>query len=233
MIDIHTHVLPGLDDGSGSLEESLWLGHALARQGVRLFAATPHFYATQESPQDFLRRRERAEHQLFLHWPQDFPPFLVGAEVRFFDGMSRTQELPLLTLEGTNLLLLEMPFSPGARGWWRRCWKSKSAGACKCSWPTWSGTCPTRSPRCGKGSAREGLDAVQRQLFLHWRTKPKALRMLRKGEIHMLGSDCHNKTTRPPRLGEAAEAIERSLGQGTWRAFHRRALALLKSVSRP
>ena len=112
MIDIHTHVLPGLDDGSGSLEESLWLGHALARQGVKLFAATPHFYATQESPQDFLWRRERAERQLFLHWPQEFPPFLMGAEVRFFDGMSRTQELPLLTLEGTNLLLLEMPFSP-------------------------------------------------------------------------------------------------------------------------
>lgn len=69
--------------------------------------------------------------------------------------------------------------------------------------------------------------------FLHWRTKPKALRMLRKGEIHMLGSDCHNKTTRPPRLGEAAEVIEKSLGQGTWRAFNRRTLALLKSVSRP
>ena len=49
----------------------------------------------------------------------------------------------------------------------------------------------------------------------------------------MLGSDCHNKTTRPPRLGEAAEVIEKSLGQGTWRAFNRRALALLKSVSRP
>ena len=32
--------------------------------------------------------------------------------MRFFDGMSRTQELPLLVLEGTNLLLLEMPFSP-------------------------------------------------------------------------------------------------------------------------
>lgn len=41
MIDIHTHVLPGLDDGSGSLEESLWLGHALARQGVKLFAVPP------------------------------------------------------------------------------------------------------------------------------------------------------------------------------------------------
>ena len=35
MIDIHTHVLPGLDDGSGSLEESLWLGHALAKASQR------------------------------------------------------------------------------------------------------------------------------------------------------------------------------------------------------
>ena len=171
-------MLPGLDDGSGSLEESLWLGHALARQGVKLFAATPHFYATQESPQDFLRRRERAERQLFLHWPQEFqqlflhwpqefPPFLMGAEVRFFDGMSRTQELPLLVLEGTNLLLLEMPFSPWSSRMVEEVLEIQERQGLQVLlahverylpyqepkvW--WSGTCPTRSPRCGRSSAR-------------------------------------------------------------------------------
>ena len=37
---------------------------------------------------------------------------MVGAEVHYFDGMSHTEELPLLTLESTNILLLEMPFGP-------------------------------------------------------------------------------------------------------------------------
>lgn len=78
MIDIHTHVLPGLDDGSGSLEESLWLGHALARQGVKLFAATPHFYATQESPQDFLRRRSVPSTSCSFTGPKSFLPSSWG-----------------------------------------------------------------------------------------------------------------------------------------------------------
>lgn len=234
MIDIHTHVLPGLDDGSGSLEESLWLGRALARQGVKLFAATPHFYATQESPQDFLRRRERAEQQLFLHWPQEFPPFLMGAEVRFFDGMSRTQELPLLVLEGTNLLLLEMPFSPWSSRMVEEVLEIQERRGLQVLLAHVERYLPYQEPKVWE-KLRQGKVWMQcnASFFLHWRTKPKALRMLRKGEIHMFGSDCHNKTTRPPRLGEAAEVIEKSLGQGTWRAFNRRALALLKSVSRP
>ena len=44
MIDLHTHILPNVDDGSSSLEESLALLRMLASQGVTLTAATPHFY---------------------------------------------------------------------------------------------------------------------------------------------------------------------------------------------
>ena len=61
MIDIHTHLLPGLDDGSSSLEESIWLGKALAEQGVTLVAATPHFNAAQQRPSQFLEYRDQAE----------------------------------------------------------------------------------------------------------------------------------------------------------------------------
>lgn len=43
MIDLHTHVLPGMDDGSRSPEESARMLRELAAQGVTLAAATPHF----------------------------------------------------------------------------------------------------------------------------------------------------------------------------------------------
>ena len=42
MIDLHCHILPGLDDGSGSLEESLEMAALAASQGIRHIAATPH-----------------------------------------------------------------------------------------------------------------------------------------------------------------------------------------------
>ena len=60
MIDLHTHILPNVDDGSSSLEESLALLRMLASQGVTLTAATPHFYATSDTPEQFFRRREAA-----------------------------------------------------------------------------------------------------------------------------------------------------------------------------
>lgn len=42
MIDLHTHILPGLDDGAASLEESLELARTLAGRGVTAVAGTPH-----------------------------------------------------------------------------------------------------------------------------------------------------------------------------------------------
>ena len=57
MIDFHTHILPGMDDGSKSVEESIWLLQEEVRQGVDAVMLTPHFYAEENSPVDFLRRR--------------------------------------------------------------------------------------------------------------------------------------------------------------------------------
>ncbi|MBI2864637.1 MAG: hypothetical protein HYX94_08770 [Chloroflexi bacterium] len=42
MIDIHTHILPGVDDGAQSLEDSLEMARAAAADGVRTIVATPH-----------------------------------------------------------------------------------------------------------------------------------------------------------------------------------------------
>ena len=48
--------------------------------------------------------------------------------------------------------------------------------------------------------------------FLEGGTASMALRMLRRGQIHLLGSDCHNTRSRKPNLGNAAQRIVRKLG---------------------
>ena len=110
MIDFHSHILPGIDDGSENVETSLQMIAALKEQGVDTICATSHFYATERTPQRFLFRREEAFEALKASLPADAPKILLGAEVLYFPGIAHMEELPELCLEGTNLLLLEMPF---------------------------------------------------------------------------------------------------------------------------
>ena len=58
MIDFHSHVLPGIDDGSDCVEESLEMLHTAKNQGVSTMLATPHFYAQDVSVDHFLEKRK-------------------------------------------------------------------------------------------------------------------------------------------------------------------------------
>ena len=62
--DFHSHVLPGIDDGSTSVEESIAMLRMAAEQGVRRVIATPHFYPRHDSPEHFLEKRNLAESAL-------------------------------------------------------------------------------------------------------------------------------------------------------------------------
>ena len=53
MFDFHSHVLPGLDDGSANLEESIALLESSREQGIEAVVATPHFSSQIEDPETF------------------------------------------------------------------------------------------------------------------------------------------------------------------------------------
>ncbi|MCR4690970.1 MAG: capsular polysaccharide biosynthesis protein [Lachnospiraceae bacterium] len=112
MIDVHTHILPGIDDGSRSSQVSRELLEESARQGVSHICATPHFYAHRESFDHFLEKRERALEKVLSKKKEwgPVPAICVGAEVYYFPGMGRAERLAELCYRGTDLLLVEMPF---------------------------------------------------------------------------------------------------------------------------
>lgn len=229
MIDIHSHILPGMDDGSSSLEESLSMAGESARQGVRLLAATPHFYATEENPASFLRRREKSLALLESAWEDSFPTLVVGAEVRYFDGISRLEEVSRLTLDHTRILLLEMPFTS---------WSSRMVDEAVELQRRGFQVLLAHIERYLKDQDSRVWDTLRQNgvwtqcnanFFLRWQTKRKAQAMFKKGEIHMLGSDTHNMTTRPPNLAFAREALIKAAGERAWRNFERNSYTLLKA----
>ena len=109
MIDWHTHILPGIDDGSRNVAESVLMINMQVSQGVSTIIATPHFYANDETVDSFLERRKNSFELLKPELPEGSPKIKLGAEVRYYQGISRMADLKDLRIEGSKLLLLEMP----------------------------------------------------------------------------------------------------------------------------
>ncbi|MBO5879548.1 MAG: hypothetical protein J6Q68_03245, partial [Clostridia bacterium] len=111
MIDFHSHILPRLDDGAKSTEESVALLDMLEKQGVNHVFATPHFLPEKEALHEFIRQRDEAYASL-LDVYSGGVSISVGAEVAYFRGITRIAEIESLKLSGTELWLLEMPMMP-------------------------------------------------------------------------------------------------------------------------
>ncbi len=107
-IDFHAHILPGADHGSKDLSVSLQQLKLAQQAGIDLLVATPHFYPKVESCAEFLSRRKQCAQQL-LQAKRHSPEILIGAEVQLCTGLEQMSELEELCIEGTNILLLELP----------------------------------------------------------------------------------------------------------------------------
>ena len=208
--DLHSHVLPGIDDGSGSLEESLAMLRENAAQGINIMAATPHFDPQFDTPEDFLSRRNKAAEELLKEMEPGMPRLLLGAEVRYFRGISESDALPLLTLEGGKALLLELPPAPWPEELWQELTRFRlQTGIVPviAHIDRYIGPFRTR----GIPERLEELDLLVQansSFFLKKTTALLALRLLREGKIHLLGSDCHGMRYRRPDLGAALEKIQ-------------------------
>ena len=214
MIDFHSHILPGIDDGSKDVDMSLKMVETLKNQGVDTICATSHFYATQRTPQRFLQRRQEAYEKLKADLPENAPRILLGAEVLFFPGISHMEELPQLCLQGTDLLLLEMPFEPWSEYMIRevtelarsRCFTVLLAHIERYYF---------KQPVSVWDSFLDNDILMQSNadFFLPFGTRHKALRLLKEGRIHLLGTDCHNMSSRAPHMDAARRLIRKHVGE--------------------
>lgn len=115
LIDFHAHILPGADHGSDSMETSAAQLKLLFEGGVGTVVATPHFYPQRDSVSSFLERRERTLEKLLSGAKGNRPRICAGAEVLVCPGIDHMPGLSRLFIEGTDVILLEMPFGPWSR----------------------------------------------------------------------------------------------------------------------
>lgn len=225
MIDFHTHILPGIDDGSSSVEESIALLHMQEKQGVRYLMATPHFYAHRDELKHFLKKREesltRLRAEIDLSTLQ-LPGIGLGAEVRYFPRMSESDALPLLALNESQYILVEMPFKEWTDSMFRELeniWLRQGLTPIIAHVERYIR--PFRTRELFRSLEQlPVLIQANAEFYLDRSTSALAMKLLRQGRIHLLGSDCHNLKGRKPNLGTAEEAIRHRLGQDAMEWIH-------------
>lgn len=224
VIDLHSHVLPGIDDGSASVAESIDMLRMEAEQGITHVVATPHFYPRHDDPHRFLQRRAEAEARLREEMAKHtgLPELTVGAEVHYFSGISSSEIVSELTIGGKKCILIEMPHSPWTKAMYRELEEIPArfgitpiiAHVDRYIGPWRTFGIPERLEELPV------LVQANASFFRELSTASMAMRMLRQEQIHLLGSDCHNCHDRKPNLGGVVERIEKRLGSEALARIH-------------
>lgn len=105
IIDIHAHILPGVDDGAGDWEEARWMLKCAYSQGIHTIIATPHYSRRQD-----VGRLRKLAGQLDMEAKQIAPDLSIflGQEILYFDSIvERLQEGQALTMAESRYVLVE------------------------------------------------------------------------------------------------------------------------------
>jgi protein-tyrosine phosphatase len=108
MIDLHSHLLPGVDDGSRSIDVSVEVLRRFASEGVECVVLTPHLNASRSADAPYDRHLELLE-ELRAAAPV-VPELKLGWEI-MLDEPNRDLRSPTLALGGSSAVLVEFPLS--------------------------------------------------------------------------------------------------------------------------
>lgn len=213
MIDLHTHILPGIDDGARTLEDALDMARAFVADGVTTIAATPHVRDDFPTSADSMHRAVDALRQVLDD--EEIPlTLLPGAEIAV-DRIARLDENELrrLTLAGSDrYVLVETPY----HGWpvelSERLLGLRIAGFTPVlAHPERNAEVqqtPSLLAPLVRGGTLVQVTAASLDGRLGARTRHAAVHLVAVGLAHLVASDAHMPDIRAVGMRSATEAIE-------------------------
>ena len=234
MIDLHTHVLPDIDDGAASWDESVAMCRAAAEDGCSVIVATPHQRHPHWWNDDLaVLARLRAELQSRLG---PHPKIVLGAEVRadgaILSAIDAIDTYPTIQrLASSRYVLLEFGRQSGAEPESVVHEMSVAGMTPVLAHPEcipWLATDVERLENLVELGALLQVTAMSVLGNFGRGPKESSLQLLQAGLVHVMASDCHNLDRRPPGLSSAAAAVERRFGTALANAItHANPLAII------
>jgi protein-tyrosine phosphatase len=221
MIDIHHHLLPGIDDGSKSLEQSVAMVQMAMEDGITHIVATPH--ANDQYPYD------RAHNEILLQQIREALPAETAAKMTLglgcdfhlnWDNIEDARVNPhRYTINGTNYLLIELPDHGIPNSTDEVLYKLRVAGMMPIL------THPERNATLQRTPGRlyEWIDSgllvqvTTGSLTGHFGATAETMAwgLMKKKLVHFLATDAHNLERRPPHMSAAHDMVMERMGSAT------------------
>ena len=200
MTDLHTHILPCIDDGARSEEISVEMLKKEIEQGVKTVVFTPHYYGDKFSPKQFLERREKSYEKIKNAVEDMDISVRMGAEVYIgAQKIASNHALSSLAIEGTKYILIELPLNAvwdaplfeRLRDFIEKIEEIPIVAHVE------RYAAVKKHPEYLNMLANMGcLLQANTSSFLNEKTRKFAFLLLDKGLVHCLATDCHDLTNR-------------------------------------
>ncbi|MGN0470472.1 MAG: tyrosine-protein phosphatase [Acutalibacteraceae bacterium] len=216
MIDLHCHILPGIDDGAKTIDDSLKLIAAEKRQNVNSIALTPHFNPERTSVEKFCQSRSNSMD--ILTSSSDFAEYNIsvktGAEVYFSVKLTDIDIQPLC-FDGTDYILIELPVNERPYGLTHTLTDIINRGYTPILAHVERYQYFTADPTMLYDMVMKGcLAQVNAGAILgNSNASSMALKYIKWEMAHIVCSDCHSMKHRPPNMKKAFLYIEKKLGK--------------------
>ncbi len=217
MIDIHSHILPGIDDGAKDLEGSIEMARKAVQEGIHTIIATPHHKNEKfENPkQDILPlveqlNRRLQEENINLN-------ILPGQEVRIFGELLEDYEKgTILPLASSSYLFIEFPSDSVPRYTEKLIYDIQLTGFQPIIvHPERNAELmerPEKLYRLVKNGAATQLTAASIAGYFGKNIQKFTGQIIEANLAHFIASDAHNITTRAFKMKEAYDFIEKKYG---------------------
>ena len=231
MIDLHNHVLFGMDDGAQTLEDSIQMIKSAIDQGIKTLVLTSHFNPITDDYDLFITKRNAnfLELQDAVNFYNLDINLLKGAEV-YFSSALLTQDLDALCIEGTDYLLIElstrsMPASLNSQilTLLGRGYKVILAHIERYQYLI------DDSQELVSLVENGVLMQVNCKTFLRGKDKHLIKALIKHNLVHLIASDAHNMDSRIMNTGETFEFIDKHFSKLVSKRFMSNAQAVLSN----
>lgn len=202
-IDIHSHILPGVDDGSKDMETTMRMVDIAYQQGTRKMIATPHYHIghhkkSKEELEEILQNTQEMIHKKYT----DFDLYL-GNELFCSDGIiRRVEEGKALTLAGSRYVLVEFRTDES----YRKIYEAV-AGFLRARYiPIIAHVERYKNVMDNPQNLKELKNAGALLQMNHASVK-RHLKLIKNGDIDFLATDCHDAGHRNPEIKESLQHL--------------------------
>jgi len=215
MIDLHTHILPGWDDGAEDYAEAKRMLAVAHKDGISKIVLTPHIFRVTKHSEGLEGLKGRI--RTFMEQSKPFEiELFAGAEVYIHPDMVRRIKDFGLTINGSNYIFIEFPAELVPIGATNLLFQMMLEGLIPIISHPERNSMLAQTPELLYDLIRQGaIGQVTAQSItgeFGKKTQKAAESFLRHRLVHLIASDAHNSTTRPPRLAEAVEMAKKIVG---------------------